>query len=104
METRKIDVKFKTKTIFLGIFYMASMSILAQKTQHNLTKKGLAVEGYDVVMYFKEGKAIEGNKKHLATYNGAKYQFSSEENRVLFVKPPEKLQKKADKNWANIKD
>lgn len=73
--------------LLLGFVYFTTVG---QNTTANVNKKGFIAEGYDVVAYFKTHKAIEGNKKYLATYNGAKYQFSSEENRVLFLKTPEK--------------
>ncbi len=58
-----------------------------RKTQYNLDK-GIAIEGYDPVAYFKQQKAIKG-KKGLAVYNeGATYYFSSQENKEVFKKNP----------------
>lgn len=65
-----------------------STSIFAQKTNYNL-KKGYVAEGYDVVAYF-SNKAIEGNKKYTAEFDGVKFKFSSKENLETFKKNPKK--------------
>ena len=50
----------------------------------------LAVNGYDVMTYWRGGKPQEGNKAISASYNGATWVFISEENRALFLKNPAK--------------
>jgi len=75
---------------FLILFTIAisSCSSLAQTLDYNL-KKGYIAKGYDVVSYF-NNKAIEGDKKFTASFEGAKYKFLSEENLNIFNKNPEK--------------
>lgn len=51
---------------------------------------GLAVNGYDTVAYFKEGKPVEGKTEFSTDWNGAKWNFSTAENRDKFVENPEK--------------
>ncbi len=51
---------------------------------------GVAVKGYDPVAYFTEGKPVKGNGKYEYEWMGAKWRFSSAENRDLFTKNPEK--------------
>jgi len=58
----------------------------------NLSKSGLAIEGYDPVAYFVSGKAIEGKKEYSYTLNGVTYEFSSAQNRDLFKAAPAKYQ------------
>lgn len=53
-------------------------------------KDHVAIGGYDVVAYFKPGKAMKGNPAIHATHNNVIYYFSSEENLQAFVKEPEK--------------
>jgi YHS domain-containing protein len=53
-------------------------------------KKGVAIRGYDPVAYFTQSDAVKGNKSITAEHNGAKYQFSSDEHKALFVASPEK--------------
>ena len=54
----------------------------------NVDKKGVAVEGYDVVSYFTENKPMKGRADHAAVYNGAIYHFASEAHREEFEKHP----------------
>ena len=77
------------KPIITFFFLAITASLFSQQIDYNLSK-GFMAEGYDVVAYFVANKAVEGDKKYQATHNGAKYQFSSEENRALFLQNPEK--------------
>lgn len=60
-----------------------------QVKKFNLTSEGVAVDGYDVVNYFKTGPK-EGSKSFSTSRNGAIYYFSSKENLDLFKNSPEK--------------
>jgi YHS domain-containing protein len=51
-------------------------------------RKGVALEGYDPISYFLMRKAIKGDPKIEATYNGALYHFASQEHREIFEKSP----------------
>jgi YHS domain-containing protein len=51
---------------------------------------GLAVDGYDPVAYFTEGKPVEGKKEHSFEWEGATWRFASAANRDLFAAAPEK--------------
>ena len=53
-------------------------------------KKGVALEGYDPVSYFTDGRPVQGDKKIEATFNGALYHFVSQEHRATFEKDPTK--------------
>jgi YHS domain-containing protein len=77
------------KVLYLLICFI-SFAVSAQNdnkriTQFNLEKK-VAIQGYDPVAYFKQGKALKGKKELVATYEGVIYQFSSVANKDLFVK------------------
>ena len=54
----------------------------------NVDKDGVALEGHDPVAYFTVGKPLAGDKEIDAVYNGAKYYFSSKENRETFERAP----------------
>ncbi|HJS54893.1 MAG TPA: YHS domain-containing (seleno)protein [Chitinophagaceae bacterium] len=60
-----------------------------RKKHFNLKKSGLAIEGYDPVAYFKNNKAMEGNKEFAVNHQGVTYYFSSGENKDAFIKNPE---------------
>ncbi|MEM7300184.1 MAG: YHS domain-containing (seleno)protein [Pseudomonadota bacterium] len=51
---------------------------------------GVAINGYDPVAYFTQGKPVRGDKKITHSWNGAKWQFSSAEHRDQFAANPEK--------------
>ncbi|MFC6245117.1 hypothetical protein [Flavobacterium psychroterrae] len=53
--------------------------------QYNLENK-VAIQGYDPVGYFNQGKAIKGKKELSASYQGIIYNFSSGENKATFLK------------------
>ena len=50
-----------------------------------------AIEGYDPVAYFTEGKPIEGSSAHTYQWNGATWKFASRENRDAFAASPRKF-------------
>lgn len=54
-------------------------------------KKGIAIEGYDPVSYFK-GDPKKGTDKFKTTYHGVTYWFSSGENLELFKASPGKYE------------
>ncbi|MEZ4815453.1 MAG: YHS domain-containing (seleno)protein [Bdellovibrionota bacterium] len=56
---------------------------------HNLTK-GLALQGYDPVTYFKDKSPQKGMDNLRLNIDGATYQFSSQANLEEFKKNPEK--------------
>jgi len=53
-------------------------------------KAGVAIQGYDTVAYFKDGKPVKGSPLHTAEYQGSVFQFASKVNRDAFVADPEK--------------
>lgn len=82
------------KTVFISIIFlsMAAMHSNAQdaalrKKNFNL-EKNIAIQGYDPVAYFKQGKAIKGNAEISTSYQGVVYHFSSTGNKDVFLKTP----------------
>jgi YHS domain-containing protein len=53
-------------------------------------KKGVALEGYDPITYFTDGKPAKGDPSIEATFDGALYHFVSQANRETFEKTPTK--------------
>src|SRR4051794_27153954 len=45
---------------------------------NNTDPDGVTLQGYDVVSYFTDNKAVKGDPKYEARYNGASYWFSTE--------------------------
>ena len=61
----------------------------AQKPQA-FEEKGIAINGYDAVAYFKEGKPVMGKKTFLFQWHDAYWLFSSKQNLDSFAHNPEK--------------
>ncbi len=56
----------------------------------NVDANGIAIQGYDPVAYFTENKPVKGSDQFTTEYDGAKYQFSSAENKAAFTADPAK--------------
>jgi YHS domain-containing protein len=56
---------------------------------NNTDPEGVTLQGYDAVAYFTQMKAVKGDPKFFARYNGATYWFSSETNAAMFKDHPE---------------
>jgi YHS domain-containing protein len=61
-----------------------------KKFLNNIDPEGVTLQGYDAVAYFTDNKAVKGDPKFSARYNGATYWFSSEEHADLFKDNPAK--------------
>ena len=58
----------------------------------NLDKKGLAVQGYDVVAFFTDGKPAKGNSAIASVYRGATCLFATAEHKAAFDADPAKFE------------
>lgn len=90
------NVKDRSKKLLNILFIFISLSTFAQNenrriTSFNLEKK-IALQGYDPVAYFKQGKAVKGKKEITATYEGVTYNFSMPVNKEYFLKNPSKYE------------
>jgi YHS domain-containing protein len=54
------------------------------------TSWGKAIDGYDAVAYFTEGKPVEGDSDFTHEWMGAKWYFASAANRDAFAADPSK--------------
>jgi YHS domain-containing protein len=76
---------------FIGsllFFLILSFGALAQKSEVFNTTDG-AIHGYDPVAYFKESKAVMGDRKYSVTWNSAVWYFSNQKNLELFKADPQ---------------
>ncbi len=53
------------------------------------TDGGFAINGYDPVGYFTDGKPVDGSDAHTLVWNDATWRFSSAENLATFEADPE---------------
>ena len=78
-------------------FFFLFMSVLVfsqdQKRQaaFNL-QNGIAVQGYDLVAYFTQSKAVKGNAANTVYHQGVKYQFANAANKEKFKSNPSKYE------------
>lgn len=78
----------KINPVFFWVFsFCFSAHLWGQ--QFNLDKQRVALQGYDVVSYFQENKAVLGNNTLTSEFKGAFYHFSSVENQAQFDANPE---------------
>lgn len=79
------------KKIFLTLFIaIVAVTTYAQTTKNANTKDGIAIQGYDPVAYFESSKATIGQMEINTNFKEAVYCFSSENNKALFLKNPDK--------------
>ncbi len=69
---------------------VAKNGVYGGKTLVFLNKRGVALEGYDPVSYFTDGKPAKGDPKIEATFDGALFHFVSQAHRETFEKDPTK--------------
>ena len=73
---------------FILSFFISGSAFAIDPIHTNLF--GSAIDGYDPVAYFKDSKAVEGDNDFVYEWNGAKWYFSSAENKQDFIAAPEK--------------
>lgn len=79
----------KVIAVCAGLFLVVSINAQsALRVKHFNINDGIAIQGYDPVAYFKQNKAVKGQKQFSAVAEGITYYFSTASNRELFVKSP----------------
>ena len=74
-------------TFVLGIIGAAGLAHAGTPIN---TLDGIAIEGYDPVAYFSEGRAMKGSKEFAYEWLGATWYFANAEQRDLFAVNPVK--------------
>ncbi|GAB4410719.1 MAG: YHS domain-containing (seleno)protein [Bacteroidia bacterium] len=73
----------------LLLLLLSSTTLLsAQHAEVYASRKG-AIEGYDPVAYFREGKAVPGTSTHTYVWKGATWRFANAANLEAFKARPE---------------
>ncbi|MBC7979115.1 MAG: YHS domain protein [Armatimonadetes bacterium] len=90
-------MKTKSFASRLAVFmYAMAISIgfasQLQAQARNIEKSGRALQGYDPVAFFTDGKPVKGEPTIHSSVNGAKYYFSTAENKTMFDKDPGKYE------------
>jgi YHS domain-containing protein len=91
--------KFLMPSISVILVYIAATFFVAAQELNmkgNVEAVPLAIQGYDIISYYKNDVARKGNSSFQATYKGKRYTFISQENQQLFANNPEKYLPKFD--------
>jgi hypothetical protein len=77
----------KVSVLLMGLFVFCS-AVIAQKSPV-YAPKGIALDGYDAVAFFKQGKPVKGSPSYALQWNGAQWLFASAADLEIFKKMPE---------------
>ncbi len=81
------------KNIFiLFLMQMIEFTQNNQRTKGFNLSKGIAIQGYDPVAYFTDGKAVKGKKEIAVIHQGVTYYFSKAANKDAFLKSPDQYE------------
>lgn len=91
MTLHRTQVRFPVLiALILTLITLYSVSLAGAKPAVNTNKSGLALNGYDVVAYFRDDKPVMGQRKFSYMWMKATWYFSSKENLELFKEEPQK--------------
>jgi YHS domain-containing protein len=80
--------------VLMIFFIIGSLSLKVEagslKSKINTDIFGVAIQGYDTVAYFTEGRAVKGESEFFYEWNDAKWYFASAQHRDLFAADPER--------------
>ena len=76
----------RSRFALFALVLFASLPAQAQST----TEPAAALQGMDVVSYFKEGGPLKGDAAFRHDFDGARYLFSSAQNKAIFVADPDR--------------
>jgi len=83
------------KQILFFFFLLPGLLVFSQDQKRQAAfnlQNGIAVQGYDVVAYFKVNKAVKGNPSNVVYHQGIKYQFANTANKEEFKSNPSKYE------------
>lgn len=80
------------KVLWAIVLLSGFVSLASAKELLNLDRQGVAIQGYDPVAFFTDGKPTKGNPQIQSDYKGAKYYFVSAEHKAAFDKDPAKYE------------
>jgi len=77
----------KKNLLFVALVLLSSAAFAQDKV---FIKDGVAINGYDAVAYFTEGKPVKGNEGYSLKLDNSTWLFSTKENLEKFKKEPTK--------------
>ncbi|ESQ74785.1 YHS domain-containing (seleno)protein [Asticcacaulis sp. AC402] len=73
----------------IGSVAVPSVALAAKPEVYTDAFSKVALQGYDPVAYFTQGRPVKGSAAYVVTYKGAQFQFASAENEAKFSARPE---------------
>ena len=83
------SIRLSLLPLFAMLFLGVSPAMAAKAQIYTGFLSSQAVDGYDPVAYFTEGRPVEGSAKYEIEYQGATWRFASRENLDRFRADPE---------------
>ncbi len=74
----------------VSLLAFSTSTVIAADITNVAGASGIAVNGYDCVAFFTEGKPVNGNPEISFKHHGAVYFFASKENKAKFEKDADK--------------
>ena len=76
--------------LFVALLSFSMIQTASAEKLYYSTLFRTAVEGYDVVAYFTDGKPVEGSKDHSVEWKGVDWYFANAEHKKMFEADPDK--------------
>ena len=78
--------------LFVAALLISAGVVSAPAAQTSDVGEPLALQGYDPVAYFTEGRASRGAEKYQVSWDGVRYRFVTSEHREAFRREPENFE------------
>ena len=78
--------------LLIAVLVTGSALLAAQEVIINRDRSGRVLDGYDVVSYFTQNRAVKGSDQYSYDWGGATWLFSNARNRDLFKADPARYQ------------
>jgi YHS domain-containing protein len=82
-------MKKTTTALFITVMSLLCTLPVQAASPFNTDSNGVAVKGYDPVAYFSMDKHVKGSSNFEYEWKGAKWRFSTDNHKKLFIKNPD---------------
>src|SRR5580765_5974450 len=78
------------RVLNVAIALICTCSVVSAQKSPVYAPKGIALDGYDAVAFFKQGKPVKGSSANALQWNGAQWLFADKADLESFKSSPEK--------------
>lgn len=79
------------QAFWIALFSIFLLAAAANAGPINVDGNGVAIQGYDPVAYFTDGKPMQGTDEFTSKHEGAIYKFASADHKAMFDAEPAKF-------------